>query len=503
MLQLKLKTSVFMKKIIFCFAAAAALLCACSKEVDTSVFKATVEPTADKGKVVYSGGNLLWSADDQISVRDASSNTAVYDITPSRVGTAYGEFVKSSGTDLASGPYTAVYPADIRTSANEVTLPAVQYTPDGSLHGLPMYAVSDDMNLNFYNLCGVVRFRLSATSAVNIIRIAVATNSNTNGSASITGREKSVRLSTPTGNNVTTLACCNTDGIDISNDFYMYLPAGNYNEFRILITASDGTRCLKSANSNIIVERSKITTITLSNLSFIAYRQKYRQHVTDYNKTCIFAPGNYQLQPSTGTTRYAARQYEEIPLDDYNGNCHFTYASYTTYSGWFDRFCNYSNYPLNTAHYTVERFWVLPSYQRPWYLPTATELDFIKIDNSWIWATVDGVSGIIFFPIGYTHPNNVTSPTFIQGQGYTHYDREGYSDNIYTAYDWFLMESAGCTFLPAGYYWTPETGSSGTTYYYDFEAPYYDWGYHTFGWCYPGRYYFYDRMPSFIRGIRR
>ncbi|MBQ9474162.1 MAG: hypothetical protein IJU81_07105 [Bacteroidales bacterium] len=488
-----------MSKSMIVFAAAAALLAGCGKEVDTSVFKATVEPTTENGKVVYSGGRLLWSANDQISVRDASSNTAVYEIASSCVGTANGEYIKSSGADLASGPYTVVYPADIRTSANQVTLPAVQYTPDGSLHGLPMYAVSDDMNLKFYHLCGVVRFRLSATSSVKVIRIAVATNCNTNGSTSISGREKSVRISTPTGNNVTTLACCNTDGIDISNDFYMYLPAGNYSEFRILITTSDGTRCLKSATSNIIIERSKITTITLNDLSFIAYRQKYRQYPNDL--TCIFAPGNYQLQPSTGTTRYAARQYDKIPLDDYNGNCHFTYASYTTYSGWFDRFCHYETYPINTTNYRLEKFWVLPSYQHPWYLPTNTELDMIKNDNSWIWATVDGVSGIIFFPIGYTHPNNVTSPTFIQGQGYPQYDnREGYSDNIYTAYDWFLMESAGCTFLPSGYYWTPATGSSGTTYYYDFEAPYYAYG---FGWCRPGSYYYYNHKPSFIRGIRR
>ncbi|MBQ9473743.1 MAG: hypothetical protein IJU81_04975 [Bacteroidales bacterium] len=198
-----------MKKTFF-FAAVAAisiLAVSCSKEESKEVqtFKASAEQTAENSKISLSGLQLRWSAGDQISVYDAASNNGVYALS-SGEGTNSGEFAHSSGSSVSAAPFSAVYPASIRTGATTVSLPAVQHSADGGLQALPMYAVGDDMELKFHHLCGVVRFRLSASSAASVSSIAVTTNANTNGSATISGSGTSVALGTLGGTATTTLS---------------------------------------------------------------------------------------------------------------------------------------------------------------------------------------------------------------------------------------------------------------------------------------------------------
>ena len=481
-------------------AAFAAVAVSCSKEAsnDNVVFKATAEPAAENAKVALSGSRLLWQAGDQISVYDASSNSAVFGLA-SGAGTANAEYTKVSGTTPSATPYSAVYPAAIRTGATTVSLPEVQHTPDGSLTGLPMYAVSDDMELHFYNLCGVVRFRLSASSAVSVSRIAVGTDRNTNGAATISGSGSSVSLSTPGGNNVTTLACDVAQSVASARDFYMYLPAGTYSTFRILMTAADGSLCSKTANSSIVVERGKITTITLSGLTFTAHRFS-----TSSTESVVFAPGNLQYQASTGTWRFAERQY------DYVGSANSNISS--SYSGWIDLFgwgtsgwnSGANCYqPWSTSTSTSDYYpggsyrnnltgayanadwgvfnairnggnaagqWRTPSHDAQGYIfNTRTSSTVNGTANArYVKAEVGGKNGLIVFPDSYTHPAGVTLPASINTSNVS------FTTNRYTVADWLQMEAAGAVFLPAAGYRNGTTvnsvGSNGTYW----SSSYYD-----------------------------
>ena len=486
-----------MKKnlILLAFAAAvAAVVVSCSKEAsnDNVVFKATAEPAAENNKVALSGGRLLWQAGDQISVYDASSNSAVFGLA-SGVGTANAEYSHSSGATLAAAPYSAVYPAAIRTDASTVSLPEVQHTPDGSLTGLPMYAVSDDMELHFYNLCGVVRFRLSASSAVSVSRIAVGTDRNTNGAATISGSGSSVSLSTPGGNNVTTLACDVAQSVASARDFYMYLPAGTYSTFRILMTAADGSLCSKTANSSIVVERGKITTITLSGLTFTAHRFS-----TSSTESVVFSQGNLQYQASTGTWRFATNQWDVVGSqsaqysDQYGNVTGSDNANISSsYSGWIDLFgwgtsgwnsgnhyympydYDYSTYPYTegygygptdgssytyslTGAYANADWGVYNAISNGgnaaglWRTLTQSEWAYLintraNASSKWGNATVAGVNGVILLPDSFTDPmKNNGSGAFVPQA------TEGWSDNVYSADDWTTaMQSAGAVFLPA------------------------------------------------------
>ena len=503
--------------ILLAFAAVAAVAVSCSKEAsnDNVVFKATAEPAAENNKVALSGGRLLWQAGDQISVYDASSNSAVFGLA-SGAGTANAEYTKVSGTTPSATPYTAVYPAAIRTGASTVSLPEVQHTPDGSLTGLPMYAVSDDMELHFYNLCGVVRFRLSASSAVSVSRIAVGTDRNTNGATTVSGSGSSVAITTPSGNNVTTLACDVAQGISSARDFYMYLPAGTYSTFRILMTAVDGSLCSKTANSSIVVERGKITTITLSGLTFTAHRFS-----TSSTESVVFAPGNLQYIGSAATPywKFADRQY------DYFGT---TTGQNSTRSdvdrdlfGWGTSGWNNGNYwymPYNTSNSMSEPYtsgrgfgygptdgswylysltgtyanadwgvfnairnggnaagqWRTPSHDAQGYIfNTRTSSTVNGTANArYVKAEVGGKNGLILVPDSYTHPAGVTLPASINTSD------ASFTTNRYTVADWLQMEAAGAVFLPAAGYRDGTTvygvGSCGdywsSSYNYDYGA---------------------------------
>ncbi|MBQ9474447.1 MAG: hypothetical protein IJU81_08585 [Bacteroidales bacterium] len=479
------------KAFILAAAAATMLMASCSKEESKEVqtFKASAEQTSETSKISLSGLSLRWSAGDQISVYDAASNNGVYALS-SGEGTANGEFAHSSGSSVSAAPFSAVYPASIRTGATTVSLPATQSSTDGGLQELPMYAVGDDMELKFHHLCGVVRFRLSASSAVSVSRIAVATDRNTNGAATISGSGSSVTLSTLGGSATTTLSLGTAQDIASARDFYMYLPAGTYSTFVVAMTAEGGASCTKTVNRAIVVERGNITTITLTDLAFsggLTQGALSGEFSVALGRTVHFSQGNLQYQASTGTWRFATNQY------DYIGNANSNISS--TYSGWIDLFgwgtsgwnsgancyqpwstsTSYTDYYPGgsstnnlTGSYANADWGVYNAISNGgnaaglWRTPTREEWDYLFNTRSastvngtsnarFAKGTVNSEAGVILFPDSYTHPDGVAQPTNINSSGVN------YTGNNYSASDWTAMQTAGVVFLPAAGY------RSGTT----------------------------------------
>ena len=388
-----------------------------------------------------------------------------------------------SGSAASVAPFKAVTPASIHTAADEVTLPAVQNSADGSLHRLPMYAYGTDENLHFYNLCGVVRFRLSASEAVSVSSIAVTANSNINGVAAISGSGTSVSLgSIGSGTATTTLSLGTAQSIASAKDFYMYLPAGSYSTFEITVTSSTSTACTKTASSSIVVERGKITTITLTGLNFVTVVPSGELHgefSVASGRTVRFSQGNLQYQASTGTWKFATNQWDCI------GSANSNISS--SYSGWIDLFCwgtsgwnsgancyqPWSTNTLNadykpggmdntnlTGDYANADWGVYNAISNGGNAPglwrTLTNDEWVYMFKTRSASTVNGtanaryakarvnnVPGLILFPDNYTHPSEVALPTNInRGEA-------NYTSNIYTDSDWTFMETEGAVFLPA------------------------------------------------------
>ena len=255
--------------------ASSATITSCQKEEQevTNIFSATLEDCTDReDKTTLANNRLFWERGDEVMIY-GSSASGVFTAEPNAHNATQAEFVGS--TNLGSTPYYAIYPATIATGYNSVNLPAVQTSPDGSPKGLPMYEQTNNRNLHFHNLCGLLRLHLTKPGVtISSVTFVAEEGTTVSGGFSVAYNHGSLNL-TPTGlgRNWVRLQCTTPQSIATGGDFYIYLPEGNYQNFRIEIRTSDGQICTKTSNApkTLVIERSYCTTITLGSghLTFV------------------------------------------------------------------------------------------------------------------------------------------------------------------------------------------------------------------------------------------
>ena len=244
----------------------------CQKDEGVAKFNAVQEPcTFQDGKTVLNGEGVEWVSGDQVAVY-GTAGCAIYSAQPTAEATS-ATFALVSG-NAGDAPYSAIFPASIAVASSTVNLPAVQNSVDGSLAGFPMYAVSNDENLSFKNLCGALKLSLQK-NGVSVSRIDVTTNAAVNGQFSIVmnGDAPTINL-VSNGSNTASLVCATAQDISNGHDFYMYLPHNTYTSLTITITAQDGSVCTKNTNDNFIglnIYRSQVSQISLgeNSLNFV------------------------------------------------------------------------------------------------------------------------------------------------------------------------------------------------------------------------------------------
>ena len=242
----------------------------CKKEGQVvATFTATMESCSDihNAKTVLDGTALKWVSGDEVKIYSGGTD-AVFTATPQSNATT-ATFTTTDPTFEAGNSFIAYYPANSVVSQNSVTIPATQESVDGSLRGFPMHAYSTSNALQFTNLCGVLKLHLQK-SDVTVTSIALTTDQTINGTYQVNNYNstETATLNTTSvtnGTNTTTMEC--NQSIDQSHDFYIYLPAGTYSGLKLVITASDGSVCIKGpapAGRDVVIERSKYSTLTLS-----------------------------------------------------------------------------------------------------------------------------------------------------------------------------------------------------------------------------------------------
>lgn len=179
------------------------------------------------------------------------------------------------------------------------------------------------------------------------------------------------------------------------------------------------------------------------------------------SKQVYFSKGNLQYQASTGTWRFAERQYDYIGDDNINIS--------STYSGWIDLFGwgtsgyngrnPYNSWSTETESYgnpngdldntsydwghynailnggNVEGKWRTLNRSEVYYLFN-TRGSAAQLYSK---ASVAGIHGLIVLPDNWQLPSGLTfSPK-----------QDGWWTNTYTEAEWQRMEDAGAVFLPA------------------------------------------------------
>jgi hypothetical protein len=274
-------------KRFFVFAALAAFaLTSCEQKIDVPavmptpggsestglVFTATTESSATKTALSENGGNydVVWQSGDQITIVDgaATPNVGKYTTTSTTTEATF-TVVPESGTEAATSPFKAWYPASIYNDGTP-TLPATQNYVEGNISGAPMFASSSTTSLKFKNLGGIICLNLSTSlSDISVASISLSATQPMSGPIS---NVASLSSETPVAATVSGLAGVTLNcgaGVAINGTakpFYIAVPAGEYTGLSIAVTTTTGagqTFTLKSDKS-IVVGRSQITVISLT-----------------------------------------------------------------------------------------------------------------------------------------------------------------------------------------------------------------------------------------------
>ena len=262
-----------MKSKLFFGIATMLLLASCEgtveiDEVDgsTEVFSATTESetltrTSLSG---YTNGDdcysLYWDSGDAISICDGI-NTAVY--TTNNSYTSSATFTCSEGkVSNTATQYEAFYPSSITTQ--NMVLPANQNYVVGNIENFPMHAVSTNKNLEFKNLCGIIRFCLKSevNGQLKVSSISLSADKGMSGSFSI-GEDNAAIVS---GTDGVMLNCTEAEQLyaTSSTNFNIIVPQGVYNPLKVKICDAEGKEVNLVSEGAITIKRSEITRITLT-----------------------------------------------------------------------------------------------------------------------------------------------------------------------------------------------------------------------------------------------
>lgn len=161
-------------------------------ELVPMTFTVTADTEADT-KVIYDGEATKWEKDDKIMVISANGIATVFTATEVNGATATFE-----GETEQSDKFYAVYPVDayrgndLASPTNKggrlyVNVPEIQTAVAGTFdkNAFVSIAESDGDNLNFKNLCSVVKFDLDNPEGVKSVRFTMTSNTNLAGTGNI------------------------------------------------------------------------------------------------------------------------------------------------------------------------------------------------------------------------------------------------------------------------------------------------------------------------------
>lgn len=473
-------------------------LVACQKEGDGKIlFTAIIETPSTQSKTsITNTGVMTWLNGDQIAVFDNGGNGVVSHLAATPTGNhKTADFTLVSGYEEPSdGPYYAIYPASIATTYNTITLPS-EYTYDGSRFDAPMYAYSNNNQLVFKNLCGVMQLNLTANKSIN--SIVITTDQAIAGEFSLDYNGGNPIMIATQNNNGNTLTINFDNSVDCSGtgqSFYVYLPIGNYGEMSITIYATGATYCTKTLQSGqtFIVGHNTLNPLNFNNPQFRPIGSKGGFFSVGVNKKVWFSQGNLQYIGSATTPywKFANNQYDifgttsgqnssvaNVDRDLFGfgtsgwnsgASCYMPWSTTASYDHYYPGGSFRNGLTGNYAE--ADWAWHNPIYNggnnnHLWRTLTVDEWQYLLFNRTNASSkkgtgNIEGIGGLIILPDNWELPSGCT---FTPGTS------RNWALNNISLSQWSKMEEAGAVFMPAagcreetdirqvgevGYYWS-------------------------------------------------
>lgn len=249
-----------MKKVLL-FAFAALLLTGCqmsdyapSISRGYKVFTGTIVDEDTRAALVGDGDiyHVTWNLDDKILINDLPFKATVGDVTTTYFAQ---DTTGDNSNEPPAAPYKAVYPYTIGRG-----MPSVQNYAGNNVEILPMYAESDNENLAFKNMTGILKLNIRTSDAGIVVKKIVITADQPM-SGEYTVENYAAVISS--GTEGVTLNC--GEGVAISDDpvpvpFLVTVPANTYTGMTIKVYTVDGkvASVKMKSGASVTVERSKV-----------------------------------------------------------------------------------------------------------------------------------------------------------------------------------------------------------------------------------------------------
>ena len=275
-----------MKKIGLMACAAMMCLFSCQKNEqseqyiinDSEVLYASMEDEQSSRTSIGELNSIVWSEGDCIISFMKKTKGCKYRIKTESVGLKAAEFTKV-GLDMGESDVlahnVAYYPYDAavvcEASADgasylmSVTLPDVQQYVDGNfaVNAFPMSAVSDDENLTFNNICGLLKLQLKGVQKVASIKIQGNSGEKLSGAGVVATYLDGVPSITmdAAAKTTATLKCSPAVQLSESNavDFYIVLPPVVFADgFTVTIVDSDANEVVLKSAKQTTMSRSTV-----------------------------------------------------------------------------------------------------------------------------------------------------------------------------------------------------------------------------------------------------
>lgn len=235
---------------------------------------------------------VSWAVNDTIFVTDGT-NKALYVAASS--GSSGVTFNYLKGDELATGPevtYTAYYPHTMVQEDGSLRMSLAQPYVFENIKYIPMKAeATGSLNLNFSNLTGIVRIKLTNTGTTKpqIVRhLGLAANTPLSGYFTIVNGKAVVEtgksMQGVTFDYVGNKPGGETPGENDPIKYYLAVPEGEYTNFAISVSCASHAASL-IGKKPIKVYRSKVTQIS--------YRGKFLGDDNNYCKTESLQAGNW------------------------------------------------------------------------------------------------------------------------------------------------------------------------------------------------------------------
>lgn len=504
-----------MRKIAFTLIAIAAIaMVSCQKDenVNGPVFKALGESvTHSKDKTVFHTDNYTFTwkgrnpdkeVGDRIHIWDGAGHHKLYTPTSSDATVSQIVPVGSYNTlnSTPTGHFTAIYPdyysdttaVNVPSATTPVTvnLPSIQGITNQAdqlsllhLTRFPMYCESNNLRLEFKNLCGALRLNLQRTStSVDRIKFTSgATDPCVCGKFSINWNNGNPQLTPCVTNNEHTvvLEYARAVSINEATDFWLALPAGDYYNFVIEIscitsTGQRGTMSFKGNGTTALkIERSYVTPIVPNLGEHGASFKGQGVFSVSNSKKVYFSPGNLQCvnnhwefapqqyKAAHDMISYGATTYRPVYDPDINFNWDLVgwstdLSEYGTKHIHEDQNGNLNNNNVDNYSNRPYKNWGRVFGDDTWWVLSQDEFDYVinqRVSNGKMQVTVNrnvrtdvsyrvifvgGQMGCMLFPdeCSITLPSGVSFPN---ENGQTHYTPDQFVS---------VFERAGCIFLP-------------------------------------------------------